>query len=58
MNDRDFIKNFLKIKISDVCLEVGINPSNIYNGNASDEKFKKVREKLEEEIKKLYEIHS
>lgn len=58
MNDRDFIKNFLKIKIAYICIELGINPSNIYNGNASDEKFKIVREKLEEELKKLYELHS
>ncbi len=51
--DLKFIKDFSKIKITTICKELGINKSNVWAGNASEEAIKKVREELERRINEL-----
>ena len=51
--DLQFIKEFSKIKIATICKELGINKSNVWAGNASEEAIKKVREELEKRIEEL-----
>ena len=48
-----FIKEFSKIKIATICKELGIDKSNLWRGNASEEAVKKVREELEKRINEL-----
>ncbi len=55
MNDKDFIRAFLNIKVSKICKDLDITPSNVYNGTVSKDKLNKVRRALDEEINKLYE---
>lgn len=55
MSDKEFIREFLKIKISTICKELNIDPTNVYNLTASKDKLKRIRDILESEIKKLYE---
>jgi hypothetical protein len=50
-----YIKEFSKIKITTICKELGINKSNVWAGNASEEAIKKVREELERRINELKE---
>ena len=53
MNDKEFIKRFLAIHISDICEELNINKTNVYNLTASSKKLKLVRDILEKEIRGL-----
>ncbi len=55
MSDKEFIREFLKIKISTICKELNIDPTNVYNLTASKDKLKRIRDILESEIKRLYE---
>lgn len=54
MKDLDYIKNFSKISIKDVCEKKKIDRANVINGRTSKENIKKVREGIESEIAKLY----
>ena len=51
--DLKFIKEFSKITIASICKELGVNKSNLWRGNASEEAVKKVREELERRIEEL-----
>lgn len=51
--DLKFIKEFSKITIASICKELGVNKSNLWRGNASEEAVKKVREELERRIEAL-----
>ena len=55
MNDKDFIRAFLDIKVSRICKELNITPTNVYNGTVSKLKLAKIRKAIDEEINKLYE---
>jgi hypothetical protein len=48
-----FIKEFSKITIAAICKELGIDKSNLWRGNASEEAVKKVREEIEKRIHEL-----
>jgi hypothetical protein len=48
-----FIKEFSKINVVSICKELGIDKSNLWRGNASEEAVKKVREELEKRIEEL-----
>lgn len=54
MTDLEFIKKFSKIQISKICKKHNITRQNIYQGNASEEKIKIVRDEIFEELKKLF----
>ena len=53
MNDKEFIKRFNDISISNICKKLGYNSQNIYTGKASNDKILLVRNIIEYEIKKL-----
>lgn len=57
MNDKDFIRAFLDIKLSRICKELHIESDikNIYNLTASSEKIKAVRDSIENKLKVIYE---
>lgn len=54
MNDLKFIKNFQKIHLQDIAKKEGIATNNLYTGQCSYIKIKKVRKAIECEIAKLY----
>lgn len=53
MNDKEFIKRFNDISISNICKKLGYKSQNIYTGKASNDKILLVRNIIEYEIKKL-----
>ena len=54
MTNYDFIKDFNKIKVSNICERLKINRANISNGNASDENMKKVKLEITKELLELF----
>lgn len=53
--DYKYIKKFMGISLNKICTELKINYSNLVKGKASIQNTKLVKERLEEEIKKLEE---
>ena len=53
--DYKYIKKFMDISLNKICTELKINYSNLVKGKASIQNTRLVRERLEEEIKKLEE---
>lgn len=53
--DYKFIKKFMRISVKKICEEEQITYSNLITGRASAYNMKIVRERLEEEIRKLME---
>lgn len=55
MNYLEKIKELNKITITSVCKELGINRSNLLNGNSSAENEKRVYDKIIEKYKSIIE---
>lgn len=57
MTDKEFIRAFMNIKLSNICRDLNMEKDikNIYNLTASNEKLKAVRELIELKLKVLYE---
>lgn len=57
VNDKDFIRAFLDIKLSRICKELHMDSDikNVYNLTTSGDKLKLVRKSLEDKLKVLYE---
>ena len=53
--DLRYIKNFSKIKISEICRELKVDKANIYRGTASIENIRKVKEEIKKRIDQLDE---
>lgn len=53
MTEHEFIKKFTSITLKDIGEKLGINPSNITSGVASDENLKRVKSEI---INRLYEL--
>ena len=53
MNNKEFIKRFNEISISNICKELGFKAQNFYSGKASDTKLLLVAKKIEYEMQKL-----
>jgi hypothetical protein len=53
--DYKYIKKFMGISLNKICTELKINYSNLVKGKASIKNTRLVKERLEEEIKKLEE---
>ena len=53
--DYKYIKKFMGISLNKMCTELKINYSNLVKGKASIQNTRLVKERLEEEIKKLEE---
>lgn len=53
MTEHEFIKKFTSITLKDIGEKLGINPSNITSGVASEENLKRVKNEI---INRLYEL--
>ena len=53
MNDDEFIKRFLGIKLNNICKEYNYNLANIMNGTASKDKRHNCRVLIEDMLTKL-----
>lgn len=51
--DLKYIKNFSKIKISEICRELKVEKANLYRGTASAEAIKKVKEEIKKRLNDL-----
>lgn len=49
-----YIRNFNKIKLSEICKKLKLSRSSVSQGSAKIEDFQKVKEEIESEIAKLY----
>lgn len=54
MNDFDYIKNFSKIKITELCEKNKIDRVNLLNKKTKKSNAKIIREEIESELAKLY----
>lgn len=54
MNDFDYIKNFSKIKITELCEKNKIDRVNLLNKKTTKSNAKIIREEIESELAKLY----
>lgn len=54
MNEKEFVRNFMKIRVTNICKKLGITVSNISEGRASKEKFRQVKDEIEKEFHSLY----
>lgn len=53
MSDYEFIKNFTKIKLPNICKKVGCDYSNLISGRSNKENYTKVKELIISEFSKL-----
>lgn len=51
----NYIKQFQKISMTNICNDLKINISNIYNGTASEKKYKKIYEEIQRRLKIINE---
>lgn len=54
MQDLEFIKKFSKITITGVCKKAKVDRAGLLSNRIKEDKIKKVREEIENEIAKLY----
>ena len=54
MNDLEYIKNFNKINLKDICKKAKVNRGNLYSNRTKKSNIVKVRKTIESEIAKLY----
>ena len=54
MKSKEYVKNFLGIKVKKICENLGIKMSNVSAGTTSEENYNKIKEEIESEIAKLY----
>lgn len=51
--DLQFIKDFSKIRVLDICNDLKINKSNIWNGRASEKNIKLVKDEIIRRVEEL-----
>lgn len=51
--DLEYIKNFSKIKVVDICRSLNIDKSNLWAGKASAENTEKVKKGIQRRLKEL-----
>lgn len=54
MNDLEYIKEFNKINLKNICEKTKVNRGNLYANRTKKDNIKKVRKTIESEIAKLY----
>ena len=55
MTEHEFIKKFTSITLKDIGEKLGINPSNITSGVASDENLKRVKSEIINRLNELFQ---
>lgn len=53
MTDLEFIKNFSKIRISNICKKLKVQKNNVYSGKTTKENLHKLRKEIEKEYTRL-----
>lgn len=54
MTDLEFIKNFQKITITNICKKLNINRGNFYSNKVKPEDVTRIKEQIELEFNLLY----
>ncbi len=50
MTDYQFIKEFTNITVASICKKLGIRSCNVFNGQTTDENYKKVKNEIIREL--------
>ena len=50
MNDYQFIKEFTNITVASICKKLGIRSCNVFNGQTTDENYKRVKNEIIREL--------
>ena len=50
MNDYQFIKEFTNITVASICKKLGIRSCNVFNGQTTDENYRKVKNEIIREL--------
>ena len=53
MSDYQFIKEFTNITVASICKKLGIRSCNIFNGQTTDENYKRVKNEIIRELLSL-----
>jgi len=54
MTDYEFIKEFKKIKLTNICERLKVNQSNVTSNQTSKENYRRIREAIEKELLNLF----
>lgn len=54
MSDYEFIRNFQKIKLTNICKRLGVNQSNVLSKQTSEENYKKVKNEIINSLLNLF----
>ena len=54
MTDYEFIKNFQKIKLTNICKRLGVNQSNVLSKQTTEENYKKIKNEINNELLELF----
>ena len=49
-----FMKKFLKIKLTDICVSLDYDRSTITMGNGTEEQYKNIRREIEKRVASIY----
>ena len=50
MNDYQFIKEFTNITVASICKKLGIRSCNVFNGQTTDDNYRKVKKEIIREL--------
>ena len=54
MTNYEFIKEFQKIKLTNICKRLKVNQSNVTSNQTSEENYRRIREAIEKELLELF----
>lgn len=54
MTNYEFIKEFQKIKLTNICKRLKVNQSNVISNQTSEENYRRIREAIEKELLNLF----
>lgn len=54
MTNYEFIKEFQKIKLTNICKRLKVNQSNVISNQTSEENYRRIREAIEKELLELF----
>ena len=54
MTDYEFIRNFQKIKLTNICKRLGVNQSNVLSKQTTEENYRKIKNEINNELLELF----
>ena len=54
MTNYEFIKEFQKIKLTNICKKLKVNQSNVTSNQTSEENYRRIKEAIEKELLNLF----